>query len=163
MFDNKFHQIAMYVQEPDVAVTALRQIGYQDWVHDEATLVGHVMGYPIETRGSMWFNYEFFNGELEFLHYEGPSWHSLAGRTDDAGNCLGLEPNFISHKSVYTENLERDSKQLAMTGFGIVQEFETHDHINKYLLGKKQRFKEAIFGTRHLFGFDLKLIQRVFD
>lgn len=157
----KFHQIAMYVQDPEEAVRRLTVAGYTDWTYDEATLVGHVMGAPIETRGQMFFNYEFSNGELEFLHYRGPSWHSRAGRTDEAGNTI--TGNFISHQSAYTDDLDTDVKKMVYAGFTVIQEFETRDHINPYLLQKAERFREAIFDTRSLFGFDLKLIQRVFD
>lgn len=163
IFDKPFHQLAMYVDHPEQAVQSLSAMGYTEWIYDEADLVGDVMGEEIKTHGRMWFNYEFAGGELEFLHYEGPSWHSMLGiaRTTKYGDVINGP--FVSHKSVYVENLGEAGRKLEMLGFVAVQRFETQNHINKHLLDKKERFREAVYGARHLFGFDLKLIQRIYD
>lgn len=109
----KFHQIAMYVQDPEEAVRRLTVAGYTDWTYDEATLVGHVMGAPIETRGQMFFNYEFSNGELEFLHYRGPSWrvmfsmvgsHFEEGRHPVASRVAGCYVTSGQHPSKERQN-----------------------------------------------------------
>lgn len=152
---NKFHQVAIYTEDADASVAMMRRLGYEDWLYDEAVLIGTMHGIKIETRARMWFNYEFGAGELEFLTYEGDNWHEAAGRT-------GSVP-FLSHKSVYTDDVERDKRMMVQLGFRTVQEFETHDHINKYLIDKKQRFRECIFDTRDTLGFDVKFIQRIFD
>jgi len=160
IFEQPFHQIAMYVQDPDQSVKVMREMGYENWVYDEADLVGDVQGEAISTHGRMWFNYEFDGRELEFLHYEGPSWHSFDGRTTADG--YATQP-FLSHKSVYVDNLGATCEKLERLGLVAVQRFETQNHINKHLLDKHERFREAVYGTRHVFGFDIKLIQRIFD
>jgi len=174
MFDQKFHQLAMYVDDPAFAVRKMKSFGHEDWIHDRAKLVGECMGTAFETEGEMWFNYDFYAGkptvgvpsppgaELEFLHYHGQSWHSIDGRTNVAGDCLAGP--FFSHMSVYVGDVEREVARMRNDfDLEVVQWFETHDHINKYLKDRGQRFYEFILDTRLVFGFDLKLIQRIQD
>lgn len=164
MFDDKFHQVAIYTSEPLAAVSAMTGLGYTEWKHDTARLVGEVYGDPIEAYGEMWFNYHWGPNELEFLRYDGDSWHKRDGRLSPDDEGIALAP-FLSHKSLYVEDCFRgpEANLLLAQGFTAVQWFETHDHTNPYLINKRQRFIETIWGTRHLFGFDTKLIQRIFD
>lgn len=160
LFQEKFHQLAIYSPDALASAQALHEFGYNEWMIDEATLVGKVYDEPIETRARMLFNYQFNDGELEFLQYFGPSWHSIAGRTDDDGKCI--DP-FISHQSVYVDDVDAKRDEIEKLGWHVCQEFETQDHINPILKSRGERFKEVVISTRGSLGYDLKLIQRIFD
>lgn len=181
LFEQRFHQLAMYVDDPEFSVQQMQRLGYTEWIHDQATLTGEVYGNPMESLGMMWFNYEFYGAEekrdfvphdlghtlkvtraseMEFLKYEGHSWHEEAGRTENGGD-VKYEP-FISHMSVYVDDAEAEVKRLGEDfGLDVIQWFHTGNHINKYLKEKKQTFYEFIFDTRLLFGYDLKIIQKI--
>lgn len=179
LFSERFHQLAMYTDKPEFAVQTMTKLGYTEWIHDEATLTGEVGGKQFQTRGKMWFNYELYGdkgfegdagpgqwfrrpSEMEFLQYEGYSWHEAAGRTVNGGQLPeGGEP-FISHMSVYVDDALIHAERLYdKYGLEVIQWFETSDHINKHLKDKKQTFLEFIFDTRLIFGYDLKIIQKV--
>ena len=178
LFVNRFHQMAIYTDKPEFAVKQMKALGYTEWIHDQATLTGEVGGKQFSSEGRMWFNYEFYGdaglqgdavphwqrrpSELEFLEYAGYSWHEAAGRTERNGQLPeGAEP-FLSHMSCYVNDAEPEVDRLYKEyGLEVIQWFATSDHLNKYLKDKKQTFYEFIFDTRLMFGYDLKIIQRV--
>lgn len=152
-FDYEFHQTAIFAADQDAAVQLYRDLGYENWIEDNAELKGILDGKPVVTKARMQFNYDVFGGELEFLTYEGPNRHAEQGRT-------GLPP-FISHMSTYVDDVRWHTVQMYRE-FGMLpyHRFITQNHTNPAVVGKK-RFIEAIYDTRALLGFDLKMIQKV--
>lgn len=151
VFPNMFHQVAMFTDDIDRAVKVYEGLGYDDWSFDEAVLVGHLYGSPVETKARMAFNYQIMPMEVEFLTYYGPSRHQ--GRPT-------LCP-FISHMSVHVPSID-EMVALIRDEFGVepFHTFETKDHTNPNVVGKK-RFKEAIYNTTKDLGYDLKMIERI--
>jgi hypothetical protein len=155
-----FHQIAMYAEDHDQAVGALRHLGYTGWAEDTATLVGDMRGNTSVIQGRMSFNYDFIPGrELEIITYKGISHHDRSGMID---RMFGIP--FLSHMSAHVDDIDSIEKEI-LSAIGrsdvrVVHRFETFNHTNPAIAGKK-RFKEVIFGTRHLYGYDTKIIQRL--
>lgn len=159
----EFHQVAMYTGRHDEALAMLKACGYTEWSHDEALLLGVTSEGTCVTRGRMSFNYQFLGGkELELLTYEGDSHHHRAGRViPGAEGPCECHPPFISHMSVHVEHVFRRALDIvAATGCPIVHAFETFNHVNPEIKGRK-RFREVIIGTREVLGYDMKLIERV--
>lgn len=156
----QFHQVAMYYPRRAQAHETMDmwyRMGH-DFAHDTATLRGTSQKSTGEwtesvTKAHMFFNYTIMPMEFEVLHYsDGDHRYAQPG--------FGGEP-FLSHFSVYTENLEREAGELAdALGFGPYYRFTTEGHTNPRVKGKK-RFTETIFATRALIGADLKFIQKV--
>lgn len=152
-----FHQVAMYCPMHLHAVDAFKNMGYENWSHDTAYLVGIGDFHGLNLKGTMSFCYDFIGGgqELEVVTYDGNSHHHREGRIR-----YSSDP-FISHMSAHVDNAFTNaivySKKL---GVDIIHTFETFNHTNPAIAGKK-RFREAIIGTRHLFGYDVKFIERI--
>lgn len=152
-FGLKFHQVAIYSANVFESVNMWKDMGYEDWTYDEAILSGTEWGKPGSKKAFMAFNYDILPNELEFVHYSAPTRH-LQDERD--GN-----PPFISHMSVMVDDVQWETLRI-FNRFGMkpYHEFLTGHHTNERVKGRK-RFKEAIYDTRGLLGFDLKLIQRV--
>lgn len=160
----QFHQVAMYYPTFEQAREAMAMwngMGHE-FAEDAATLRGVTQTGEKDgwaewtksvTQAHMFFNYTVMPMEFEVLHYSaGDHRYSQPG--------FGGDP-FLSHFSVYTENLEREAGELAdVLGFGPYYRFTTEGHTNPRVKGKK-RFTETIFNTRSLIGADLKFIQKV--
>lgn len=154
LFDYQFHQVAIFcplgVKE---AVERYVQLGYDNWIVDNAELKGKLDGEDVVTKATMAFNYDIMPMELEFLHYQGPNRHEQEGRNNG-------DP-FISHMSVYVDDVITDTKRMTeVLGSAPYHRFITQNHSNPGVIGQK-RFIESIFDTRTFMGYDLKLIQKV--
>lgn len=152
LFDLKFHQVAIYCLDIDAAVARWIRMGYKNWSHDHALLDGIDRGDVILKRARMAFNYDILPLELEYVSYMGP--RNLRDQRD------GSEP-FLSHLSTMVEDVDETAARL-LADFGLApyHQFVTRNHSNPHVKGKK-RFKEAIYDTTPMLGFDIKLIQRV--
>ena len=128
-----------------------------EWINDRVTAVGEVYGRPGRNIAELSFNYHISPVEFELLRYvEGNSWltdHNLVSQ-------IGL---VASHFGWHTEEGETDriSERLSSAGFPVVQQVRTEEHTNPYLLDIGRRYRYVIHSTRHLVGFDTKLIQRI--
>ena len=150
----KFHQVAVYHIRPDTAVHEWAGMGYSNWVSDVATLIGTEWGHRSEKVGEMWFNYDILPMELEYVHYSTTTRHSGDGRT-------GHIP-FISHMSTYVEDVDDTVKRISEEhDVEPYHKFQTSGHLNPSVKERGLTFREAIYDTRHLLGFDIKLIQRI--
>jgi hypothetical protein len=151
VFGFQFHQVAIFCPSGvGAAVKHWYDLGYTNWITDRAELKGKLRGVDVLTSATMMFNYDIMPMELEFLEYHGPSRHE--GR-------LG-EP-FISHMSVYSDDVFRDTALLTqLLGQKPFHRFITQGHSNPGVQGKK-RFIESIFDTQGILGYDTKLIQKV--
>lgn len=169
----QFHQVAMYYptfQQAREAMAMWNGMGHE-FAEDAATLRGATRTGVDEngwaewtksvTQAHMFFNYTVMPMEFEVLHYSaGDHRYSKAAQAAAAESAAAPNP-FLSHFSVYTENLEREAGELAnVLGFGPYYKFTTEGHTNPRVKGKK-RFTETIFDTRGLIGADLKFIQKV--
>ena len=164
-FKYKFHQVAFYTPKFDTALDAWIDLGYTSWSYDRALLKGVLnkekpfdkpVWEPTETQARMAFNYDIFptGVEVELLQYNGPlhEWKT-AGR--DAGDA------FISHISVYTEDLDKEVARCEVEwGRTPYHLFTTGEHSNPRIRGKK-KFTETIIPMRDIFGFDVKFISKV--
>jgi hypothetical protein len=166
----QFHQVAMYYPTFDQAHEAMAMwngMGHE-FAEDSATLRGSTRVRSewkrSVTQARMFFNYTIMPMEFEVLHYSSGDHRYTQNKFDDDGRYTHTstgEAPFLSHFSVYTENLEREAGELAdVLGFGPYYKFTTEGHTNPRVKGKK-RFTETIFDTRALIGADLKFIQKV--
>ena len=147
----QFHQVAIFTHDANSAVEQYKQLGYTDWIEDNAELKGVLYGEPVVTKAKMLFNYDIMPMELEFLEYTGPSRHS----------DRSYDYPFISHMSTYVDDVVSVTEKFAaVLGKNPFHRFITQNHSNENVIGKK-RFIESIFDTRDLFGYDFKLIQKV--
>jgi hypothetical protein len=154
-----FHQVAIFMRtkgDVDTAVNLWKEMGVDQWHHDEPLYKGTIDGDYAECRGYLSFNYQILKGfELEFLTHEGASpWLELFE------NGQVYEGGFVSHMSSYVNDVEETANQLKDTIGPPYYIRETHDHQNPHVVGVK-RFKEYIYDTRALLGFDIKTIQRI--
>jgi hypothetical protein len=154
LWDLKFHQVAIYHNDPETAVMEWSDMGYDQWTSDVATLVGMEWGDPSQKEGQMWFNYDILPMEFEYVKYSTEFRHTLDQRDG--------HPPFISHMSTYVEDLDAQVQKVEdALGITPYHRFVTRNHQNPYVVEKEVRFKEAIYDTRLLLGFDVKMIQRV--
>jgi len=154
-----FHQVAMYcgsLAGMTAAIARLSDMGFTEWSHDVAHLEGTINGNPASSTAYMAFNYEVLPGiEYELLVYDGQTrWDGHLYEAPDIGMP------FISHISYHVDDIDAEVAEMTERFGHPIQAFETHDHTNPRIQGKK-RFNEVIFGTRELFGHDIKLIQRI--
>lgn len=152
-----FHQVAVIVPRSiEVAVGLLKGLGFDQWVQDHATLSGKWRGKPCRFSAHMWFNYQIIpNREFELLQYDyrHPNYRSMVVRGQP----------FLSHMSAYVEDMDAAVNDFkAEKGLEPFHTFATSHHSNPAVAGKK-RFREAIFHTAKEVGFNIKLIQKVYE
>lgn len=162
-FPYEFHQVAVLVPRPEIAVSRMEAFG-GNCVMDKAELRGkfiepehlrlgkNLFWSDVTTSATMFFCYDFGPYELEFLHYQGFSRHQLD---------LMRGHSKLSHMSTYVDDVREEVGEM-YRNFGVLpyHRFVTQQHTNPAVAGKK-RFIEAIYDTRAAFGFDIKLIQKV--
>lgn len=154
LFSLKFHQVAIYHANPESAIAFWEKAGYTDWHRDTATLTGSEHGRASKKIGRMFFNYDILPCELEYVHYDSPTRHAH----DPRDGCVP----FISHCSAYVSDINAEVRRVGkILGIEPYHRFITGQHHNPVVIGKNIRFREAIFGTGVLLGFDIKLIQKV--
>jgi len=152
LLDLKFHQVAIYHHNPEQAILWWSNLGFGNWHRDHAILQGLEDGLESQKSATMVFNYDIMPLELEYVSYHGPR------NQHDPRD--GSQP-FISHLSTIVDDVDQKAYELTITlGRAPYHRFVTGKHTNPNVVGKK-RFREAIFDTASLFGFDIKLIQRV--
>lgn len=152
----KFHQVAMYcgsLAQMEVAIKKFAVLGADEWTHDVAELEGLIRGNPAKATAYMAFNYQILPGiEYELLVYDGATRWDREGMPNEGGQ-------FISHLSYHVDDAFDAALEL-FPEFPVVQTFDTHNHTNEAIRGQK-RFREVILDARHVFGHDIKLIERL--
>lgn len=148
----RFHQVAIYcgsLRNLKNAEIMYKALGYTKWTHDIASLEGEIRGVPASVTAFMSFNYDVLPGiELELLVYNGPiRW--------EIPPVMG-----ISHISYHVDDMDAEMVKMATILGDPVQTFETHDHTNEVIKGKR-RFREVIYNCHGMLGHDIKLIQRI--
>jgi hypothetical protein len=144
-------QVAIASGNPQQIIEQMSIFGCNKWHHDEVVAKGKVFGVEAENVAELHFNYQL-GFELEILKYnQGPNWHQQRNP-----NCY-TGPAFLSHMGLHAtpEHMEQLYNKLP-----IAQEVWTHSHSNPAIAGKR-KYHYVVFDTRDMFGFDLKLIERV--
>lgn len=149
-----FEQVAIQVEDIDQTIDFLGLLGLNDWSHDEVRARGYVGGKSETNVAHLAFNYQAGPFELELIQYvAGPNWLE-----DRYGQKAGL-----SHIGIHTDNMYL-TYDLLMERFkgeiAIAQEVITETHYNPKIPANRH-YWYVILATRHMFGFDLKLIQRL--
>jgi len=155
-----FHQLSIcYENERDLEVAKFMytSMGYGNWVKDTATM-SCVLADGTETAygALMYFNYEFMGGlELEIMCNYG---FRLTGRGPSVPGG-----HYLSHMSVHVDDVDEQVQRIGKAmNMNPAIRFTTGDHTNPAIAGKKH-FKEAVFATYPMYGFDIKLIERVME
>lgn len=139
--------MAIYTPDPIKAVKWLSDLGYDKWVHDTVVAEGAVFGQGCRNVAELWFNYEMGPKEFEIISYtNGDNW--LARRPIRLG---------LSHLGIHVENMKEARERFA--GFPIAQEVTTLSHTNPEV--GKRRYHYVILETFPVFGYDIKLIERL--
>lgn len=128
--------------------------GIDEWAEDTVKAKGTVFGTPCNNKARLHFNYQL-GVELELLQYiDGENW--LQART---GNVASTPR--ISHMGYQVSKQEMTVAKEHMNALGvaIAQEVVTYSHTNPETKGR--RYHYVVFDTIYLFGFDLKLIERI--
>lgn len=144
-------QIALCPPDPVAALELLQEMGIDNWVHDNVTARGQVLGNKAENVANLDFNYTALEKarELEVLHYtQGPNWMAVTSPR-------------VSHFGMHcTEAQVTVWKEFfAARRITIVQEVFTHEHTNPVIAGTRW-YHYIIFGTHAILGVDLKFIVR---
>ena len=149
----KIEQVAIYSKNPGKLIKALEIIGCDEWHHDHVVAEGEVNGKQSTNEADLAFNYQLGDFEFEILNYtSGDNWHRSRMREDDAP--------FLSHLGVHVDDVDSIKLELMRADIKVIQEVKTKSHTNK-VIKDKRTYHYVIFDTRDLFGFDLKLIQRI--
>lgn len=144
-------QVAFAVQDPARAKHLLGLLfGCTEWAEDRVVAEGWVHGEVAKNEALLCFNYQMGDFELELLTYvDGPNW--LDGRQG------------LSHLGIHVSSVAEAMGRLAGRGLPpdlVVQQVMTTSHTNPAIRDTR-RYRYVIYGTLHLLGFDLKLIERV--
>lgn len=154
----KMEQVAIATENPEKLIEALITAGVtsENWVRDTVTAEGTVFGEETVNVANLYFNYDL-GFELEILKYrEGKNWHEKRKPVDGS--------NFLSHMGRHVDSLEmaRIKKDMELKGIGIAQEVYTLNHENPAIKGKR-KYHYVVFDSRGVLGFDLKLIERIYE
>ena len=130
--------------------------GARDWNRDNVVAEGRVASKVFgvnqgQNAARLNFNYEMIKGGLEFevLNYDsGPNYLE-----EEVGPAL-------AHLATHVEDIESAHKWLVSNGFEVVQDVRTISHSNPAVPAER-RYRYAIYDTRSVLGFRLKLIQRL--
>jgi len=145
----KIEQVALYVVDIDAKKAELIKTGLTEWHDDNVISEGTVFGVQRRLVGRLAFNYQL-GYELELLSYtEGRSW------------LASVPYGSVSHIGYHATSLSDEELRWAKMGIKVVQFMVTKSHTNPYLIKVGRTYRYAVFGTRHLFGYDIKAIKRI--
>lgn len=170
----RIEQLAIYPRSTKAAMELLCAMGLVEWSHDTVQATGEVFGIGGTNTANLAFNYQadrnnneppyqsfgaaFKPLEFEVLEYMvGNNW------IDDrpADTEVLRDVSVVSHLGMHCS----DEELVAWKSFfqerniRVAQEVQTHSHTNPVINGKRQ-YTYCIFDTRHILGFDVKLIVR---
>ena len=126
-----------------------------DWVEDVVRAEGTVQGYSgvQSNTAKLLFNYDL-GLEVEILRYtDGPNYA-------DVGSVIGGR---LCHVGMHVEKgqeLPENFKDWVFPA-NIIQQVETKEHSNQFLIDSGRRYRYTIYDTRALFGVYLKVIERL--
>lgn len=145
----KIDQIAFaaYNDEDERKIKSLLGLVSADWIEDIVVAKGEVNGIPGENVAKLLFNYDY-GIELEILRYtEGRNY--LHQQSIPAGTICHIGMHYTGEGEVPT------------FGPDVIQRVETQSHTNPFLLEEGRKYRYTIYNTRHLFGQNFKVIERL--
>jgi hypothetical protein len=158
----KIDQIALYTDSPFIAQGLLGHLfGLTEWTPDIVVAHGTVFGEPVaQVAGELWFNYQA-GIEVEVLRYfTNNHWH--AKRAEERNYPSLVYPRiFVSHLGMHVDDMAVARVPFEKAGWHVAQELWTDSHTNPYLLERGRTYHYVVWDSRHIIGFDLKLIQRL--
>lgn len=164
----KIEQLAIMPKSINAAMELLTAMGCTEWSHDTVVAEGAVFGGHAQNTAELYFNYQLDRNtghgdnfkplEFEVLDYtDGQNWIEQADR-DLPGN--GPLP-CVSHVGMHCSDamLAEWKAFFEARNIPIAQEVNTTSHTNPVIAGMRE-YTYCIFDTRHILGFDVKLIVR---
>lgn len=160
----KLDQIAFIARSDEDEALIKKQLRLEkaNWVKDEVTARGYVRGAP---RGSLnvaklQFNYDY-GIEIEILRYiAGPNYADAnSGTMSEREGIKSCNP---CHLGFHLEKGEELPDVLQNWAFacGIIQQVDTIEHTNQFLIDTGRRYRYTIYDTKNLLGIYLKVIER---
>ncbi len=147
-------QIAFHAADPMAMRESLyRRFGMKEWVMDEVTGVAEIFGEERSTpiHAHLMFNHDM-PVEYEIINAEGSTcWHYIRDKDKQ-------QMNFLSHMACHVPNIVAALEHLP---YPIAQTMVTFNHTNAYLVRENRTYIYVVLDTVNIFGFDLKLIQRI--
>lgn len=156
LFDLKFHQLSVYHADPEKAIHFWKERGYDKWLYDFTRLVGTECDEPIDKHEEVWFNYDLFNHEFEYIRYDNGQLSRLYPHEN------GQHGPFMSHWATFVDDLDSKMEEI-QSEFGLKPYclVRTFEHKSPVLNASRKRFYQCLYDTRRLLGHDVKLMQRV--
>ena len=145
----KIDQIAFaaYNDEDERKIKSLLGLKDAEWVEDNVVAKGWVNGKFGENTAKLLFNYDY-GIELEILRYtDGDNY--LRQQSIPAGTICHIGMHYTGEGEVPS------------FGHDIIQQVETQSHTNPFLLEEGRKYRYTIYNTRHLFGQNFKVIERL--
>lgn len=145
----KIDQIAFaaYNDEDERRIKSLLGLDNAEWVEDNVIARGEVDGEPGENTAKLLFNYDY-GIEVEILRYtDGPNY--LSAQNIQAGQICHIGMHYTGEGEVPS------------FGPDIIQQVETQSHTNPFLLEEGRKYRYTIYNTRHIFGQNFKVIERL--
>lgn len=153
----KIDQLAFIARNDtdELLIKRLLRLQDADWVEDHVVAEGYVRGFPgvQSNTAKLLFNYDL-GIEVEILRYtEGPNYPEVGG----------VPQGHLAHIGMHVEKGKDISGSLKGLVFScaIIQQVETKEHTNAFLLETGRRYRYTIYDTKPLFGVYLKVIERL--
>lgn len=152
---------AAYSDEDEAAIKKQLRLTEANWVEDWVVASGYVRGgrapgaprADSSNTAKLLFNYDL-GLEVEILRYvSGPNYLEAAG----------VKPCHLCHIGAHVEKgmeIPQGLKDFTV-GAPIIQQVETEQHTNPFLVETGRRYRYTIYDTQALFGTFFKVIERL--
>jgi hypothetical protein len=155
-----FDQIAVRVEDMDLAIAEMNKQSHIDWIRDEVQAV-HLFRHPAFQLGDKFevklaFNYELFQGvEFELIQLVSGKTAQLLEKQCGVTSISHFGYHVANQESSVQDTLVTELKRLQDDGVSIVQVSETIRHTKT-----SKRYRYA-FGFWPTVGAPVKIIQRL--
>lgn len=130
------------------ALKAMFGLSKAEWKEDIVLAAGRVNGVLGANRARLLFNYDL-GIELEILQYlEGPNYIDAAG----------IKGRQMCHLGMHWDGT---GEMPRFGGASVIQEVQTIEHTNQFLVDSRRKYRYTIFDTREPRGVFLKVIERI--
>lgn len=153
----RIDQLAFLARNDEDEANIKRMLRLQDadWTEDHVVAEGRVAGFAgtQSNTAKLLFNYDM-GVEVEILRYtEGPNY-------PDVGNVVS---GHLCHVGMHVEKGQELPERFKDFVFSsaIIQQVETKEHTNAFLIETGRRYRYTIYDTKALFGVYLKVIERL--
>ena len=139
----------------EAMIKRMLRLDKAEWVEDHVRAEGYVQGHAgvNSNTAKLLFNYDL-GIEVEILRYtEGPNY-------PDVGSVIS---GHLCHIGMHVEKGADlpDALKDWVFSCNIIQQVETKEHTNEFLLTSGRRYRYTIYDTKALFGVYLKVIERL--